>query len=800
MWPAARYALLTALTGFALIACATYGWRQSPRPRGAREFVFINAAIATHAIAYACCLMSPTLAWANFFFDVEMVGITAIPVAILAFAFRYAGRPRSPRFLALVAVLPVVTLLAAWTNEWHEALATDVVMETVDGMLLRRAGSGPLWWVFLAYVYACIIVSSALYLATWLLGSVVHRRQSLLLLLGIVVPLIANIVYHLAARPVIDLTPFAYSVTAVSWTWALTRLELLDLAPVAHDVVLRSIEELVLVLDARGRVVSVNRAAEEFLQRSERELLGKPASTLMGGALVRVRADDAQEEIEVEERYFTVRRTSLGNRGDGSVIVLRDTTLRRETEDAREAALVAARETTRMRSELLARTSHEIRTPLHGILGSADLLADTNLDAAQRRWVEAIVDCGASLLEIVNAVLDLEQARAGRMRGRLAPFDPTVAATGVIALFEGAAARRGLALRLVAEGVPTCVLGDVLRTRQMLSNLVGNAVKFADHGLIQVRLAYAAGWLELAVEDEGPGMDAQTMAKLFVTFEPGDGSAVRARAGSGLGLALTREIASAMGGTVSVQAHQGGTRALLRLPFVETAAVESSPSRSQAHRGRVLVVDDHPLNTAIVQARLEALGCTVLVTHRAEEGVAMAAREVLDLVLMDVHMPEVSGVDATRAIRAAEGTRRVPIVGLSADTQATTRAACLDAGMDDLLGKPFETERFERVLARYLTLNDAAEPGTVELALARAWDAYRATVRAELAELQAAITQPDSAEAARLAHRLRGAASFLALESVAGACAVIEHAERTDLTPAFQALSLAVDRSLQEAA
>ena len=144
---------------------------------------------------------------------------------------------------------------------------------------------------------------------------------------------------------------------------------------------------------------------------------------------------------------------------------------------AREAALVAARETTRMRSELLARTSHEIRTPLHGILGSADLLADTNLDAAQRRWVEAIVDCGASLLEIVNAVLDLEQARAGRMRGRLAPFDPTLAATGVIALFEGAAARRGLALRMVSQGVPTCVLGDVLRTQQIVRTHVSSILE-----------------------------------------------------------------------------------------------------------------------------------------------------------------------------------------------------------------------------------------------------------------------------------------------------------------------------------
>jgi len=805
----APFALLAAFTGLALIACAAYVWRQTPRPRGALEFVFINAAIATHSLGYALSLLSATLPWASFWFSVEMVGITAIPVTTLAFAFRYAGRPLTGRFIAAVGVLPVLTLFASWTNNWHALIATDVRMENVEGILLRTAGSGPLWWVFLAYTYACIVVSAVLYLATWLQGSVIHRRQSLLLLLGLVVPLVANVVYHLATTPVIDVTPFAYSVTAVTWTWALTRLELLDLAPVAHDVVMRAIDELVLVLDARGRIVSANRAAQEFLGETERALLGTSAHALLGGAFVRIRPDDALQEIEVGGSYFTVRRTSLGDRssGEGSVIVLRDTTLRRETEDAREAALVAARETTRLRSELLARTSHEIRTPLHGILGSADLLAETTLDASQRRWVEAIVGCGASLLEIVNAILDIEQARVGRMRRRLEPFDPTAASSDVVALFEGAAAQRGLMLRLVSEGeIPECLLGDVLRTRQMLSNLVGNAVKFADRGFIEVRLGYDAGWLELAVLDEGPGIDASTMAKLFVPFEPGDGSAARARAGSGLGLALTREIALAMGGTVTVQAHQGGTRAALRLPFAASANTNTvAPLHvTRVRHGRVLVVDDHTLNTLIVKARLEAVGCVVAVAHRASEALMLVARETFDLVLMDIHMPEVSGIDATRQIRACEaqhveGGKRVPIVGLSADTQATTREECLAAGMDDLLSKPLEHARLQSVLARYLTL-DVVDEGIERLARTAAREAYRATVRSELADLHAAVTKPDPKEASRLAHRLRGAALFLELDAVAGACAELEHAQRAALTPAFQALSHAVDHSLEEAA
>lgn len=786
MWQSTPLTLPLLLTGLGLLACAAFVWTRRPRPWAAREFVVVSIAIAIHPIGYALEIAATSLEAKLYFFDVEMIGLAAIPVTTIAFALAYVGRPLTRSSLLGLSVIPAIALVLVWTNGWHEAMLTGTTLRDAGGYVMRHSGSGWAWWLYLAYAYVCVLGTALIYLHAWLRGSPLRRRQARALLLGILVPSIANVVFHMQAGSHIDTTPFAYAVTVVAWTWALTRHGLLELAPVAHEVVLDMMTDAVIVLDAPGRVLEANRAARGLLGIDELAP-GSTLAQLLGArhpALLRHLSNVATLDFAHGEQFLSIERRSLGAVGDvhveGEVLVIRDTTLQRETEEAREAALAAAREGMRLRSEMLARTSHEVRTPLHGILGSAELLSATELSPGQRRWLDAILGAGTSLLAVVDDVLDLEQAAVGALRAQVEPFalEPTVAS--VLDLFAQAASRRGITLRSAPDAdLPQAVLGDARRLRQMLSNLVGNAVKYADPGAVTVRIRGRDEQITFEVRDEGPGIDASALEHLFTPFHPGHSSG-----GTGLGLALTRQLAVALGGSleVAIESVEGMTRctvARLCLPLPTTTAIQrdaSLPSLARASKA-VLVVEDHAANAAIVAALLEAEGCLVTLASDGAEALAQLDARRFDLIFMDRQLPEMDGVEVSRRFRATErGGVRTPIVMVSADGVAlqrgSGRAELAAAGIDDVLSKPFDRAALRALLDRLLGESASMTPPSSGT-MGRAFDVFVRTASQDVAELREAAQRSDRSEVRRLAHGLHGASLFLRLDAVAQGCAEI---------------------------
>ncbi|MBU6258516.1 MAG: response regulator [Burkholderiales bacterium] len=400
---------------------------------------------------------------------------------------------------------------------------------------------------------------------------------------------------------------------------------------------------------------------------------------------------------------------------------------RRDAEAASEA-----------KSAFLANMSHEIRTPFHGLMGMLSLLRETGLTPRQIDYLRTATESADHLLALLNDILDMSQLESGRVT--LAPTAVELRALlrDVEALMRPQAGAKSLALHIDADpAVPERVLLDATRVKQIVFNLLSNAIKFSDRGAVVLDVRCTPGRRELAfvVSDSGVGMDEATLAHLFSRFMQGDSSRSRRHGGSGLGLEISRNLARLMGGDITVRSKVGAgsvftfTMPLRMPPAAAAPGAVRPPVGEPMPRLRVLVAEDHPVNRQYIAALLENLGHEAHFSADGEQAVRSAREHAYDLVLMDLHMPGLDGVAATRAIRAlpdpAQST--VPIVALTADAFEETRERCLVAGMNDFLTKPVSPQKLQTSLRRLF--GAAIAPGPeVPPAQPRPWDGQLQTL------------------------------------------------------------------------
>ncbi len=479
----------------------------------------------------------------------------------------------------------------------------------------------------------------------------------------------------------------------------------------------------------------------------------------------------------------------------------------------------------RAKSRFLAGMSHELRTPLNGILGYARLLhMEGGLNAIQGGRVDAMLGAGKHLLQMISRILDLSEVESDHVELHATAFDVREVAEACLDLIRPPAEAKGLALGIdVAPGTPRALFADETRLRQVLLNLLGNAVKFTGEGAIMLRLRPWADGAELRIEvaDTGPGVPAEQRGRLFQEFERLDTDATRAAEGSGLGLSLSARLAGRMGGRLGHEDNpDGGSVFWLALP-INTPTVAGPSDQPNAHAApslgrilRVLVADDVLMNRDVAAAFLRSAGHEVTCVEGGAEAVAAVAITDFDVILMDVRMPEMDGLEATRRIRTLEGARggRVPIVALTAQAFTEQVDACREAGMDTHLAKPFDMDELLRVVARAAqprpdTLGlPAAPPIDLELPVldTKAFErtavhlapeavvAYLRTIAALgetlLRGLRAADAPTETGETlAEMAHRLAGSAGMFGFERLAAAGRAFERGIESDAadTPAL---------------
>jgi two-component system, sensor histidine kinase len=375
------------------------------------------------------------------------------------------------------------------------------------------------------------------------------------------------------------------------------------------------------------------------------------------------------------------------------------------------------------KSVFLANISHEIRTPFHGLMGMLSLLRESGLTGRQNDYLRTATESADHLLAILNDILDMSQLESGRVTLAPAPLELRALLRDVEALMRPQASAKQLALHIEADpDVPERILADATRVKQVVFNLLSNAIKFSEAGAVVLevhRRADASGQvgLEFVVTDTGIGMDEATQANLFKRFVQGDSSRSRRHGGTGLGLEISRNLARLMGGDITVRSKPGeGSRFTFSLPLVEArdpaaGAVGAADRPTPAARAlEVLVAEDHPVNREYMAALLENMGHHAHFSANGEEAVQAAREHRFDIILMDLHMPVLDGVGATRAIRTLPdaATATVPIVALTADAFPETRERCLVAGMNDFLTKPVSPQKLATSLRRLFGADAAA--------------------------------------------------------------------------------------------
>lgn len=495
---------------------------------------------------------------------------------------------------------------------------------------------------------------------------------------GVVVALIP--LQHLIRKALVETLPREFSI-GLEFKSDTGWISMISPEPPGAAVTLQEYEDLVGGTRFRLKIGAPSRMVGDTLSNLDSLLLtlGIATSMLLAYFLFHARKSSLPLEIKVLDRTRELQRV-----------------------------VIQAEEASQAKSRFLAQMSHEIRTPLNGVLGMSDALLRSDISKASRESVDLIRTSGLNLLTILNDILDLSKIESGKMELDRKPFQMGRLVSESIALMKYNTDSHGVSLELnTEESIPEWVTGDPLRVRQVLMNLLNNALKFTSRGSVTVTVEFSLpDRFLIRVRDSGIGISPEKMARIFQPFEQGDGSTTRKFGGTGLGLVISLQLARLMGGDIQAQSQEGlGSEftMTLRLP---PASAPAGPEKSSAVRlrrgGRLLLAEDNMVNVRVAKALLEDVFEHIDVAANGKEALALLEKAKYDIVLMDIRMPEMDGLQATLEIRKNKEWTALPIIALSANVFSSDKQTCLAAGMQDFLEKPLTMAALNRVLAPYL--------------------------------------------------------------------------------------------------
>jgi PAS domain S-box-containing protein len=705
-------------------------FRKSGKP--GLYFGLTMLALSIWAFGYAFELTTSTLEGMLFWVRVEYLGIVLIPVFWFEFCLHYTGKEsilnRPTR--SLIYGTSIVSLLIVWTNNWHNLhYKSSGVVDDIAPFLLLSFERGPWYFFILIYFYTLLLIGTIFLIRNYRNSAPIFRKQTLIILFGTIFPWLGNLFYQLGLRPYeyIDTTPLIFSLSGLIIGFGLLRFKLLDIVPFARETVVDKLKDGILVLDYLDRIVYVNQALLDNFQDIGKEIVGASFKEVFAGfpplvQLIQNKIIEQRETVRIvnkkgREIYFEVTSSVLEADKmvySGQLMNFHDISNQKLAERELIEARLHAEESDKLKTAFLANMSHEIRNPMNGIIGFASILKEHDLDEEERRSYLDIIEKNAEqLLYIINDIIDISKIESGQERVKPDLLDVDGLLNDLSTNFSIPARDKGIVFE-VKNRLPkkdSTIITDPVKLRQILLNLIGNAIKFTLNGSVKLTVALVNDTIHFEIKDTGVGIKNQDLGMIFDRFMQAENDNSLIARGTGLGLSISKGFATLLGGNISVDSKYGkGSTFLLKIPHIkptadfplnfESASNNMSMDTPDWSDKTILLAEDEPVNVMYMKIALKKTGANVLVAGTGGEAISLFEQnESVDVILMDIKMPEMDGFEAAEILKS-KGCK-APVIALSG--HAMIEQERIDkSGFAELISKPVRKDDLLNALSKYL--------------------------------------------------------------------------------------------------
>ncbi|HAC16780.1 MAG TPA: hypothetical protein DCE78_12680 [Bacteroidetes bacterium] len=681
-------------------------------------FGLLMGVTAIWSFTYGMELMYSTLPDMLFWIKFEYIGVGLIPALWFLFCVTFAGYDEklTKPIVAAIFVIPVLTLIMVWTNDYHYFHYARVEVDTTSGPIPLLDFTPGIWyWVHTAYFYVLLIWGTYLLLLNFRSADPLFKRQTLTVLLGAVIPWAVNAAYLLGFKPYdhLDLTPFVFTVTGMIIGFGLLQYRLFDIIPVARDRLIQNLSDGVIVLDSTDRVVYCNDAMLNILKYDDSGIIGHSASSVfidfpeiiqhVHSVETHKLSVEKPSENQDDSKHFEVTITKIEDstgKKTAKVLLFHDVTTLVHNQIELLSARIKAEESDRLKTAFLANMSHEIRNPMNGIIGFAGFIKDpVSSDSDRMRYASIIEKNAQHLMNIINDIIDISKIESGHDKLILDAISISELMNDLSVFFNDQANQKNLDLNF-ASSVSSSndfIIIDPQKLRQILVNIINNAIKFTEEGSVTVRVKKLKNQLIFTIKDTGIGIEPDEINGIFERFKQSFDSKRKSFGGTGLGLSISKAYTNLLEGELSVESElQKGSTFTLKIPHFPAEKTELKNDDSDMKdknfvepdwSGRtILIAEDEPVNMMYIKIALKNTKATLIAAETGLEAVnAFENNDAIDLILMDIKMPEMDGFEASTIIRKKDST--IPIIALSGHAMVEQKK--LDqSGFTGLISKP----------------------------------------------------------------------------------------------------------------